>query len=371
MLSVGFLILGACTSATDNATPADGEGSLTLVATFPSESADHASSNDDLLNSCTIFISNDKGHIRTYNGVDELPGKLWLPTGSYVAEAWAGDSVPASFDSKYYRGYQPFTIAKDENVTVALRCPLANVVVSVSYDEAVKEALKSYELKVSHTRGSLLFSGDESRRGYFMMPNNVTDLNWALTGETYDGKPFTKSGTLRNVKRATEYRLKFNYSGTPTVQGGAYFDLSVDMSEVDVYDEVELKSAPVIGVDGMDIEQTLVYERGNSRRHPVTIVAPAGLESVTMTSEQFKLLGLEPTSYSLFSPSDATVQALYSKGINIATQHDDDGSDAMVVNFSAKLCNLLPVGDYAFEFTAVDLQQRETKASLKIKIVTP
>lgn len=373
MLWAGLLALGACTSASDdNDAPDAGEGTMTLMATFPTESDNQSSSDKELLASCTIFISNQQGRIRTYNGVGELPEKLWLPTGSYVAEAWAGDSVAASFDRKYYRGYQRFIISKGENVTVPLRCPLANVIVSVSYDEAIKDALKKYELKVAHTRGSLLFVGDENRKGYFMMPDqNVTDLNWVLTGENYDGKPFTKTGTLKNVKKATEYRLRFNYSGTPTLQGGAIFDLSVDMSEIDVYDDVELKGAPVIGVDGMDIAQTLVYHRGNSRRHPVTIVAPAGLSSVTMTSNQFERLGLDQTSYSLLSPTDATVQALYSKGINILTTHDDDGSDAMVVNFSAKLCNLLPVGDYVFDFAAVDAQQRETNASLKIKIVSP
>lgn len=365
----GLVVLTGCTS--DNGIPAaaDGDGAVTLLASFPDGAGISPSDDSELLNNCTIFISNERGHIRTFNGVGELPEKLWLPSGRYVAEAWAGDSLPASFESKYYRGYQPFSIVKDENVSIPLRCPLANVVVSVVYDDGVKDALKSYNLKVYHARGSLVFSGDDSRKGYFMLPNGVSDLNWSLSGETYDGHQFIKKGVLKNVRRATEYRLKFNYSDTPSSLGGASVNLSVDLSEIDMYEEIELKDAPVIAVDGLDMSQTLVYERGQSRRHAVTITASAGLRSVTMTSPSFGALGLKESSYSLLSPTQATVEALYSKGINIVSQHGDDGSDAMVVNFSAKLCNLLPVGDYTFAFSAVDLQGRDTEAALKIKIV--
>ncbi|MBQ8772922.1 MAG: DUF4493 domain-containing protein, partial [Muribaculaceae bacterium] len=58
----------------------------------------------------SIWISSEKGLIRKYDGRDNVPSELWLVGGNYVAEAWTGDSVPASFESKYYKGYKPFTV---------------------------------------------------------------------------------------------------------------------------------------------------------------------------------------------------------------------------------------------------------------------
>lgn len=368
-VAAASLLLCGCASSPDSEPAGDGDGCVTLSPVFQFET--DGDKGNGLADDCTIYISNPQGRIRTYNGISELPQKIWLMSGSYVAEAWAGDSVSASFDSKYYRGYQPFEIIKGETATVDLRCRLANVVVSVAYDDEVKDALNRYELKVYHKRGALVFEGDDSRKGYFMMPDGVKDLQWTLTAETFDGKPFVKNGVINDVKRATEYRLRFNYSGTVTPQGGAAFDLTVDKTEVDVYHGITIKSAPVIAVDGMDIADTHEYERGNSRRHPVTIVASAGLGSVTMSSEQFDALGFSAGSYQLVNPDEATVSALYSKGINIAVQHDDDDGDAMVVNFSAKLCNLLPVGDYKIDFYAEDKQGQSSRASLMIRIIAP
>ena len=57
--------------------------------------------NAELAAKTTIWISNSKGVVRKYNGIDEVPvGGFPLLTGSYVAEAWAGDSVPASFTDR-------------------------------------------------------------------------------------------------------------------------------------------------------------------------------------------------------------------------------------------------------------------------------
>lgn len=363
------LMLWGCSSSTYyEPDGGDGDGCVILSPLFKSETGGAAVAGD-LAERCTIYISNTQGRIRSYNGISQLPSQIWLMSGDYVAEAWAGDSLPASFSAKYYRGYQPFEVRKAQTSAVNLNCPLANVVVSVSYDSEVKDALNSYQLKVYHKRGALVFDGDDARKGYFMMPNGVKDLAWTLTAETYDGKPFEKSGTITDVKRATEYKLRFNYSGSVTPQGGVTFDLTVDKTEVDVYHEISVNAAPTIALDGMEIASVQQYKRGQSRRHPVTIVAPAGLESVTMESDQFDALRFSSSSYQLLNPSEQTISALYSKGINLVVRHDDDGTDQMVVNFSAKLCNLLPVGEYKIDFIADDKRGQSSRASLMIKII--
>ena len=55
-----------------------------------------------------IWISNNKGLVRKFQGVAQVPADgIWLLSGDYVAEAWTGDSVPASYDKRYYTGYEP------------------------------------------------------------------------------------------------------------------------------------------------------------------------------------------------------------------------------------------------------------------------
>ena len=51
---------------------------------------------DSLQRHCTIGILNEKGTVRRYKGVNELPEALYLSAGSYTALVTAGDSVPAS-----------------------------------------------------------------------------------------------------------------------------------------------------------------------------------------------------------------------------------------------------------------------------------
>lgn len=155
----------------------------------------------ELSDSCEIYLFNDKGIIRKYKGIDNLPAEEWLKTGEYRVEAWSGDSVPASFDAIYYKGQQSFVINKGETTTVELTCGIANVVASVQYDAEVTDALKDYSIVVGHTRGSLTFNGDDTRKGYFMMPLNVSQLSWTLNATTFDGKPFTKKRDYPKCKR--------------------------------------------------------------------------------------------------------------------------------------------------------------------------
>ena len=70
---------------------------------------------DSLQRHCTIGILNGKGSSSAeYKGVNELPEALYLSAGSYTALVTAGDSVPASFETVYYKEERPFHINSGE-----------------------------------------------------------------------------------------------------------------------------------------------------------------------------------------------------------------------------------------------------------------
>ena len=96
-----------------------GEGNLTITTEINGDVVKTRAIGADelaqLREKCVVYIENNKGVIRKYKGVDNIPEQIKLQTGSYVAEAWSGDSVSASFSAKFYRGYQPFEISDGQN----------------------------------------------------------------------------------------------------------------------------------------------------------------------------------------------------------------------------------------------------------------
>jgi len=114
----------------------------------------------ELLESCIVWISNPKGVVRKYNGAAEMPtGGIKLLSDRYVAEAWAGDSVPASFDDRYFKGREEFTVSAGSNQSVSIVCKIANSAVKVTYADDVDGVLSDYVMTVGHSQGSLDFVG--------------------------------------------------------------------------------------------------------------------------------------------------------------------------------------------------------------------
>ncbi|MDE6028577.1 MAG: DUF4493 domain-containing protein, partial [Muribaculaceae bacterium] len=81
-------------------------------------------SQDELADNCVVYISNEKGLVFKEKGLGNLPDEITLRQGNYIAEAWTGDSVPASFDAKFYRCYEPIQIFPGTN-EIDLVCRIA------------------------------------------------------------------------------------------------------------------------------------------------------------------------------------------------------------------------------------------------------
>ncbi len=350
---------------------ADGEGRLTMKTVVSTDITTDVRSMDvdELAEKCTIFISSEKGLIRKYNGVGEVPAEIWLKTGEYVAEAWTGDSVSASFDAKFYRGYQPFTIKKGENTEVILTCNIANVVASVKYDKEVADALSDYSMKIEHTKGELLFNGNDDRKGYFMMPNGVHNLNWTLTGKSIDGTVFTKKGVIPNVKSATEYCLNVKYTGNLPDVGGAFINVVVDETEVVVNNNVVIAMAPIISGVDFNINETLTSEAGRVGTRMVYVQAACQLQSLTIACDKFESLGLLSNTIDFFTITDEQRDAILKKGIKQVYKVDESNCEYnSVINFSNIFTNSLPSGEYSIEIVAKDANEKVSSCMLNLVV---
>lgn len=181
---IALLALGSCAAESSFD---EGEGTLRIRMVVNSEVKRNAVADEQsLADKCIIYISDSKGLLHKYQGLQNLPEKLALRSGHYVGEAWTGDSVSASFDKKFYKAYQPFDITKGNMTNVVLNCKIANVVASVRPGENLKDKMFDYTVTISNSRGSLDFNEENvaAARGFYMMPNNDNTLKWSIRART-------------------------------------------------------------------------------------------------------------------------------------------------------------------------------------------
>lgn len=237
--------------------PRGGEGRVKICPRFSAsltvESRADESALEDLSESMIIWVSNEKGVVRQYTGASTLPEEMTLLAGSYLVEAWAGDSVSASWDKRWFKGQTRFDIEGDKSTQVDLQCKIANVAVSVEYADDVDAVLEDFTLQVGHARGSLTFDAEHAgQKGYFMMPSRDPNLAWTLTGtKKSDGTTlYTRTAEIKNAQPGHEYVFKISCdnNGDQQEMGGAFLDIVIvdNVIEKDFYVEVPVNADPVV-----------------------------------------------------------------------------------------------------------------------------
>ena len=235
-----------------------GEGKMTLRTSVMSDIKVVSRSlteeqHNDLCTKALIWISDSQRNLLyKYNGLSSFPAEgLNLTSGSYLAEAWVGDSIPASWDGIRYHGTTPFDIATGSTTPVDIVCTVRNTLVSLTLSERLEDVLHDVSLTIGLNDGitdgshSLTFEGDKlAEKGYFMINSRTKGFTWTIKGTDNTGKEFTRSGEYTdpdvaeapNLARATEYHfnVKYDATGGDIEIGGAYFDIEVNPEPVRV-----------------------------------------------------------------------------------------------------------------------------------------
>lgn len=363
-----------------------GEGSLSINTQINGETKqtraennlDNAEYLQSLQDKCVVFIENSRGVMRKYKGLSNIPASIKLSSGQYVCNAWTGDSVAASFDSKFYRGQQAFEITENANTSVSMKCNIANVVVSIDAASVAETGLKNPKITFTSSRGSLEF--DETMfaesKGYFMIPSkedvkNYTAENRTITvkieGTTEDGQAYSKESKIENVERAHEYQIALNADQPSIDEGGVLIQLVIkDIPIID--DTVEIFPAPIVKGYGFDIAEQLVNTDRTFNDQKLYICEYKGTKSVTVAfSDNFA----DMTDGDLLN--NTYVEQLQAKGITVERQNSKDAESGvdvyeMYVTFPAAFLNALPSSptQYTVAITATDSRNLVTAASLRI-----
>lgn len=347
------------------------EGKLMLTASFSNDVkvASRATLEEELSASTIIWISSEKGLVRKYEGLQNLPADgIKLLGGNYVAEAWAGDSVSASFDAKYYKGRTPFTITSG-TLRVELPCRIANVVTSVDYADEVDGVLSDYTLTVGHRRGSLEFVGKDTRKGYFMMPTGITNLTWTLNGKLADGSTFTKEGVIENVQPTTEYIMHVTYRPQGSDHGGAFIDIVVDETTIDSEDNITITVAPDIVGTSFDITRGITGQPASFDKKSVYITAASALKNVVLDSPLLAA-AIGGNDIDIMTADPSVTGALNAAGIEWTYVYNEaEDISNMKINFNEQWLNSIATGEYAMTITATDAINKRTTVTMPI-IVT-
>lgn len=177
-----------------------------------------------------VQIVNAQGTVvKETSNMDDDPdfqGQMELPVGTYTIKvSSAGFDNNSGFDKPYYAGSKEVTIEKDRESTAEIVCALANVKVSVIFDDTFKNAFTSAVVTVGAKSDAsiddLTFTmGEAEQSAYFP----VTDLQAVVEVTNKSGEKHSQTNTFDNVKAREHYILKYTVGDV----GEGDFDVTID-----------------------------------------------------------------------------------------------------------------------------------------------
>ncbi len=358
--------------ATEDPFGTSGEGELRMKMVINSDVTRAQTDEESLRENCVVYISGTKGLLYKYKGLENVPEKLVLKSGAYVAEAWTGDSVSASFDKKFFRGYQPFSIEPGIN-SVVVNCKIANVVVSINPETIDPELMKDWTITVANSRGSLEFNEEnmDYAKGYFMMPDADTELSYTITGTNAEGMQFTHTGKIENPERAHEYVLNVEYNPEYEEIGGSFITIVIADNEVTIESEVQLFSRPAIKGVGFDAEKQIFANAGKFTDKIFKINAFGGIKSMRLETSDYASLNLPTNDIDLMNLTETTEEILHNVGINWDLSFNETKNMAIsYITFPASWLNIIPEREQEYQMilTVTDNYGKTTSLPIRIAV---
>lgn len=153
-----------------------------------------------------VVIYNLSGQaVQTFQRYAEMPSQIELEAGQYYVVAHSNNDLAAAFDNPYYYGESDdFAITPGVEQTATVNCELANTMVTIVYSDMLRSSYTDFTTTVSSSAGSLTFTAQETRPGYFQpLPLSIVVLlSWrngegvmetkTLTGSIPDPQPRKK-----------------------------------------------------------------------------------------------------------------------------------------------------------------------------------
>lgn len=185
----------------------------------------------------------------------EMPEIISLPVGTYTVVASSAEAATNGFDVPFYTGStEQFTIKENELTEVsALTCRLANVMISVEYDEELRKLMgEDVVTNVKIGDNSLDIPSSETRKAYLIAPASAGSMDITLKG-TIDGESVTEVKRVENVQAGQYNIIKYVLSpvddGNNSVGGNLNIAINIDSSMTSSDETVGVNPGEEPGID--------------------------------------------------------------------------------------------------------------------------
>lgn len=202
-----------------------------------------------------LTIKNSQGEQVEQYTYSEMPEIISLPVGTYTVVASSAETATNGFDVPFYTGStEQFTIKENELTEVsALTCRLANVMISVEYDEELRKLMgEDVVTTVKIGDHSLDIPSSETRKAYLIAPASAGSMDITLKG-TIDGESVTEVKRVENVQAGQYNIIKYVLSpvddGNNSVGGNLNIAINVDSSMTSSDETVGVNPGEEPGID--------------------------------------------------------------------------------------------------------------------------
>lgn len=202
-----------------------------------------------------LTIKNSQGEQVEQYTYSEMPEIISLPVGTYTVVASSAETATNGFDVPFYTGStEQFTIKENELTEVsALTCRLANVMISVEYDEELRKLMgEDVVTTVKIGDNSLDIPSSETRKAYLIAPASAGSMDITLKG-TIDGESVTEVKRVENVQAGQYNIIKYVLSpvddGNNSVGGNLNIAINIDSSMTSSDETVGVNPGEEPGID--------------------------------------------------------------------------------------------------------------------------
>ena len=355
-----------------------GEGLLALDFGYdPALSVSTRSEGDgDMTFKVEVIDAKSGVTVKTIEDHHTLQGEpLALREGRYIVKASNGTDAVAAFSAPYYEGRDTVDIVVGEETSSQITCALANVKVTVSFSDGVRQNFSEYSVNVANglPDGTLTYAGETiSGEGYFRATGSLV---WTISMVNTDGESHELSGEITDVRPRDYYNIHFDVSGAGSAQqqGGLALRVTVDGSVNEQTHELDisLNKAPqptVTEASGADLTQEIRVPQGAGILGLFNVKAEAGVKRLTLThnSEAVAALGI-PRTLDLLA-SDAGVREA-AEAVGLTWSECKEGDTGMEIDMRGLLSGTLAIGTYEMAVNILDNHSQYVSTELRIKVV--
>lgn len=201
-----------------------------------------------------------------------------LPVGTYTVKASSAgfDGATSGFDKPYYAGSTQVTVKSEKSANATIECTLANVKVTVNFDQTFKDAFTGAEVEIDDKAGDAGISpldfimNQTTQSGYFP----VTDLKATVSATNKNGVTNTQINEITDVKARDHYILNYKVGETTGGNVTVEVDPATKTYTFNIEFPLVVPDQPTLAVSSANAWAKLVYLEGTMNGNNVVEVDP-------------------------------------------------------------------------------------------------